>query len=192
VPAAGLEVAGCEEAAAFLGREEASTYRICFVGESAAAGMFYTPYFTPALCLSSHLKNHGTRPYEVIDLTRNSMNQQLLLEVSEAALQLHPDCLVVLAGNNWFTGRGFRFFDWGREKIEYATELQKNQSAGLIRHFQQRVKEGAEHTVQTLSTQYTKAGVPLIFAIPPNNALWERQEPIPWLGNGRPRKWFEL
>ena len=49
--------------------KEAGCKRICFLGESAAAGYFYAPHMTPAKALERKLSsNSSIDEFEIIDL----------------------------------------------------------------------------------------------------------------------------
>jgi len=76
--------------------------RICWFGESAAAGYLYAPHRTPAQVIEAQLRAvAGSDRYEVIDLARTNETLGPLVATVESALQLEPDLLVVYAGNNW-------------------------------------------------------------------------------------------
>lgn len=89
--------------------------RVCFFGESAAAGYLYAPHLTPAGVLEAHLRVLSSDPpgsreptgvaephgWEVIDLARTNERAASLAATVEAAAQLSPDHLVIFAGNNW-------------------------------------------------------------------------------------------
>src|SRR3954452_25139562 len=68
--------------------------RICFFGESAAAGYLYAPHLTPARVLEDHLRHlAGPGAFEVVDLARTNEPLQPLVATVEAAMQLAPDLL---------------------------------------------------------------------------------------------------
>jgi hypothetical protein len=165
--------------------------RAILIGESAAAGMFLTPNLSPALALERHLAAHGRAKYEVIDLTRNSMNAGMLVEVARASLQLLPDWIVIFAGNNWFAGQGWRAVDDAAERMALAEPLLERGPAGIIEAFRARVRQTARATVDRLGDLVRGTGSRLLLVVPPVNLLWERQEPVAWLGSGRTPRWFE-
>ncbi len=166
--------------------------RVCLVGESAAAGMFYTPHFSPAIALDRHLTGQlGEGNAEVIDLTRSALNAEELVDVAAAALQLKPDYLVLFAGNNWFAGKGWRWEGPVEDKVEYSLSVTRDGVAGIIRTFQERVRRSARQTIQSIVAEADGSGTKLIFLVPAVNPLWERQEPLVWLGDGRSKDWFQ-
>ncbi|HEX2253889.1 MAG TPA: hypothetical protein VHQ65_11535, partial [Thermoanaerobaculia bacterium] len=76
--------------------------RLCFFGESAAAGYLYAPHLTPARVLEAQLATlAGPGRWEVVDLARTNERLATLAATVEASLQLQPDLLVIYAGNNW-------------------------------------------------------------------------------------------
>ncbi len=160
--------------------------RICVIGESAAAGMFYTPQYSPSLALSEALGSSS----EVIDLTRNSMNASEVVKVAGAALQLRPDRLVIFAGNNWFAGQGYGWAGPAAERADYVEAAHAQGARGIVRVFQERVRRVARRTVEDVCALAERAGVEVVFVIPAVNLLWERVEPTPWLGAGRTKRWL--
>jgi len=76
--------------------------RVCLLGESTAAGMFYRPHLTPAHVLQAHLDAiAGPDLFEVVDLTKLSIDLDELIDLARASIQLRPDLLRFFAGNNW-------------------------------------------------------------------------------------------
>jgi hypothetical protein len=76
--------------------------RIVLLGESVGRGFFFDPHFNPAKVLQNTLREiSGDRQVEVVDLARTDLLLEPLQKLAEAAVQLKPDALVVLAGNNW-------------------------------------------------------------------------------------------
>ena len=76
--------------------------RIVLLGESAARGFLYEPYFTPAIHLEKILNaNNDKSDYEVIDMSRVSIRIEKLNELCKKISLLYPDFLLVFAGNNF-------------------------------------------------------------------------------------------
>ena len=161
--------------------------RVCVIGESAAAGMFYTPHYSPSLALAEALDGSGS---EVIDLTRNSMNASEVVKVAAAALQLRPDRLVIFAGNNWFAGQGYGWSGPAAGRADYAEAARADGVAGIVQVFQRRVRAVARRTVEQVCALAANAGAAVVFVVPAVNLLWERVEPTPWLGEGRTKRWL--
>lgn len=86
--------------------------RICFLGESVARGFLYDPRYTPAEVLEQILNLAPVLPpgvsrgelgagMEVIDLARNNCTMKVLTRTISSCFALHPDAVVIFAGNNW-------------------------------------------------------------------------------------------
>lgn len=75
--------------------------RVCFFGESVAAGYLYAPHQTPAEVLERQLQGSEDEGYEVVDLARTNETLDGMLGTLESSLQLAPDLLVIFTGNNW-------------------------------------------------------------------------------------------
>lgn len=160
--------------------------RVCLIGESAAAGMFYTPHYTPALALAECL---GPR-YEVLDLTRNAMNANELVATTRASLQLSPDLIVVYAGNNWFAGLGLHWEGDAAERRDYVDAMTAQGTSEVVRTFQRRLRELGRATIAALAELGRSPRTRLVLVVPPVNLRWERAEPPVWLGRGRTARWY--
>jgi hypothetical protein len=177
-------------------KSDEKTLRICFLGESAAAGACYTPKITPAKVLQSILTqidcHEGIDQYEVIDLTRNSAWLELLVELGESSFQLKPDVLVFFAGNNFFAPHTI-YTDGtaGRPRSEIES-ASKSGALGLYQNFCSNLRNSVESRLDLLAKKAKDCGVEMVFLIPATNDRWERPTPIPWLGKARTRKWYEL
>lgn len=181
--------------------------RVCWFGESAAAGYLYAPHLTPARVLEAQLREltgaaEGEEAYEVVDLARTNETLTSLVATVEAALQLEPDLLVVYAGNNW------RLLETpevsplvpsvrGRQEVASALGMASPAPAGpagpagLAR---KRLAAKATAALDRLAALADLAGgarVPLVLVLPEVNlADWESRQPPVWLpGDGTPR-WY--
>ncbi|MDJ0839026.1 MAG: hypothetical protein QNK37_21070 [Acidobacteriota bacterium] len=75
--------------------------RVCFFGESVAAGYLFAPHLTCARVLEDQLNYMADEPYEVIDFSRTNETLGSMAETVAASLQLQPDIIVLYGGNNW-------------------------------------------------------------------------------------------
>jgi len=181
--------------------------RICWFGESAAAGYLYAPHLTPARVLEAQLRtltgggaggSMDSETYEVLDLARTNETLGSLVETVEASLQLEPDLLVVYTGNNWRlleTPEVSPHVPSVRSRQEIASALGVHHSApagpaGLAR---KRLATKARSALDQLAAIAAAAGVPLLLVLPEVNlADWESRQPPVWLpGDGTPR-WYRL
>lgn len=174
-------------------RKKENVKRVCFIGESVAAGMFFTPAITPAKVLSNYLEVNSEDSWEVMDLTRNCMNAGALIETCSNSLQLDPDYIVIVAGNNWFSDIMVEHNGALSRRKKYANSIDKNGLSGVIETYQQKAKKLAK----TIMTQMNRIAADnkktkFIFAIPALNYFdWERRVPLHWLNNERTLKWYE-
>lgn len=77
-------------------------WRVVLVGESVARGYLYDPEFAPASALEGMLRSYlGNEGIDVVDLAKSSLTMQPLKTLIGQSLALHPDVIVVFAGNNW-------------------------------------------------------------------------------------------
>ncbi len=173
--------------------KEPNTNRICFIGESAAAGMFFSPYYTPSIALSNHLNQQTDITWEVIDLTRSCMNAGGLLATCEASLQLSPDFIVVMAGNNWFAEAIFDNDAPITKRQTYSQILENEGPDGIINSYKKNLIKCTEKIMLKLDNLSQQNNIKLIFIVPASNyGHWERKCPIYWQKNGNTSKWYDL
>lgn len=171
------------------------TFRLCVVGESVAAGMFFAPAITPAKVLHGILarhKPHGAASVEVIDLSRNAMRAKTLIDLADAAGQLRPDVLVVFAGNNFCRDHTVGRPDARNAPADYVRAANDAGLHGLVRAFSQNLGDSARATVRVIAENARRDHVRLIWVVPANCAAWQRPAPVPFLGGGRSAEWHQM
>ena len=174
--------------------------RLCYFGESAAAGYLYAPHLTPARVLEASLAtglDEGEPPWEVIDLARTDERLGSLAETVVASLQLDPDVLVIYTGNNWTLLETPELSPYwpsihGRQAVAAALQEGLEKSSGtseapsgspygpLLRLAQSRLAERVELAFDAISR--AAAAVPVVLVLPPVNLRdWPAVQPPPWL-----------
>ncbi len=164
--------------------------RVCFFGESAAAGYLLAPEVTPAQVLEMRLGPE----WEVVDLARTNERIGSLLETLEASLQLEPDILVVFTGNNWNlleTPQWSPLFPRPAARQRFAETVQARGLAGPVEEARSVVSERAARLFRAI----TATRIRTVVVIPEVNlADWTTRDPIPWLPEGVPavNRWHAL
>ena len=176
-------------------QKKAGHTRICFFGESVAAGYLYAPHITPAKVLQHHLNTAVSQPqYELIDLARTNERLDTLVATVEASLQLNPDLLVIFAGNNWNlleTPEISPYSPDQKMREAYATALRNDGLLGPVELAAKHLMEKVSHAYGRLHTLAQTANIPLIWIIPEVNlADWETRQPAPWLEAGQNQRWY--
>ncbi|CDL84613.1 hypothetical protein [Xenorhabdus szentirmaii] len=167
--------------------------RVCFIGESAALGMFFTPNITPTKTLSYLLNQYSDIEWEVIDLARSCMNAGGLLDTCKASLQLQPDYVIILAGNNWFSDVLFEHNAPLERRKNYADVLANSGPSGIAAKYKEKLENNAKILINKIDAISRKSNAKFIFALPASNYTdWERKTPLHWLGNGKTAEWYEL
>lgn len=167
--------------------------RVCVIGESAAAGMFFTPHFSPAIALNHHLHTYTSCQWDVIDLTRNSINSAGIIATAESALQLELDFIVIFAGNNWFSDIHFEHNPPFFKRLAYANVLKTQGTIALASVYQRNLARHTRYLLKKIDTITKNSLAKLILVIPASNyAHWERRCPAPWLGDNNTAKWYEM
>lgn len=176
----------------FYLEKEVHDKRVCVIGESAAAGMFFTPFITPAKVLTNYLEVNTNYSWEVIDLTRNCMNAGALIETCRNSLQLKPDYIVIIAGNNWFSDIMVEHHGALSHRRNYANSLSTEGVSGVIETYQKKAEKLAENVMLQIDNMAADSLTKFIFAIPAlNYADFERRVPLHWLNNEKTMKWYE-
>lgn len=179
-------------------RAARGTARVCFFGESVAAGYLWAPHLTPAGVLESHLaRADASRGWEVVDLARTNETLGSLSATVEASLQLAPDALVIFAGNNWTlleTPELSPYAPTVEARQRTALALRDGGLEGAVRRATRERRRAIRRTAARIAALAAGAGVPVVWLIPEVGlADWQNRQPVPWLpGNGVARWHREL
>lgn len=165
--------------------------RVVLLGESVARGLFQDPHFNPAHALGRMLSAAGGEDVEVIDLARTDILILPLLDLIRSSLQLHPDVIVVFAGNNWHPAWAFqhsRLPELGlrlRHDRQWAS-IKALAEASLATH--------VRRFMNALGSLARESGVPVVFVIPEFNlADWrDTSTPPALLSAGDTARWLAV
>ncbi|HYO16721.1 MAG TPA: hypothetical protein VE685_26285 [Thermoanaerobaculia bacterium] len=164
--------------------------RVCFFGESVAAGYLYAPHLTPARVLEAQLRAvGGENNFEVVDLARTNERLPTLVETVQASLQINPDVLVLFVGNNWNlleTPEVSPYAPSVEARQRYALALRDERIQGPLRFAQERLRRSAEEALDTIAFLARTVRIPVVLVVPEVNlADWEtRQPPVRLPGDG--------
>ncbi len=179
----------------FTAHKAPSTLRVCYFGESAAAGYLYAPHLTPAQILEQQLNAIGRGCFEVIDFSRTNERIAGLMEAVEAALQIDPDVILVFAGNNWTLLETPEFSPYARsveDRLEYAAALREGGVLGPIERAARMLLRRAGAALAQLNVLARSKGISVVLMIPEVNlADWENRQPVVWLPGDRTRSWHQ-
>ena len=173
------------------------TTRICFFGESVAAGYLYAPRLTPAGVLERRLcATAGGGAYEVVDLARTNETLDSMLRTLESSLQLSPDLLVIFAGNNWNlleTPGVSPYVPSVRARQRAALALRRNRLAGLAELAGRELAAKAETTLARVAELAGRDATPVLVVVPEVNLEhWQDRQPVSWLPGDGSRRWHAL
>jgi hypothetical protein len=168
--------------------------RICFFGESVAAGYLYAPHLTPARALEAQLDAcSADGGYEVVDLARTNERLPTLVRTLESSLQLAPDLLVLFMGNNWTlleTPEASPHFPSVRGRLALAAALRDDGLRGASSLGAKRMLQRAGSALASVAEISLRGGVPVIVVVPEVNlADWETAQPAPWLPGRLAARW---
>ncbi|MFZ0544625.1 MAG: hypothetical protein WAM60_04275, partial [Candidatus Promineifilaceae bacterium] len=172
-----------------------SPRRICFFGESVAAGYLYAPHVTPAKVLAAQLDFVvGPDAYEVIDLARTNETLAGLVETVDSAMQLEPDMLVIFGGNNWNlleTPEWSPYLPGVTGRMAYAEQLKRGGLEAVIEAAAKERLQKAWMALGEIGVISRNAAVPVILVIPEVNlADWENCQPVHWLDGEGLQAWY--
>ncbi|HEX7185080.1 MAG TPA: hypothetical protein VF756_24845 [Thermoanaerobaculia bacterium] len=171
--------------------------RVCFFGESVAAGYLYAPHLTPAMALEDQLRAAGgVENFEVIDLARTNETLAGLLDTVRSALQINPDALVLFVGNNWNlleTPEVSPYAPSVQARRRYAQALRESGLRGPVELARERLRQSAEAVFDEIALIARAVGIPVVVVIPEINlADWETRQPVAWLPGDRTARWHSL
>lgn len=172
-----------------------SPTRICFFGESVAAGYLYAPHVTPAKVLNAQLNFvAGPGQYEVIDLARTNETLAGLVETVGSAMQLEPDVVVIFAGNNWNlleTPEWSPYLPGVKGRMRYAEKLKEGGLEAVIETAAKERLQKAWLALAEIGAIAAEAAVPVILVVPEVNlADWETCQPVHWLDGEDLQTWY--
>lgn len=175
---------------ALAAKPPAGARRICFLGESAAAGWFYAPHLTPALVLQRQLEAAaGGGTWDVVNLAKVDLSAPELMALAGSVPQLHPDVVVVFAGNNW-PHRYQPPPPGAPGAAEAALAFRDGGMAGLARWSERQTERIAEEVLARLARLSAESGVPVVVVVPEVNlADFDRTGPIAWLPGAGAAAW---
>jgi hypothetical protein len=171
--------------------------RVCFFGESVAAGYLYAPRLTPARVLEAQLRAVGGEGnFEVVDLARTNERLPTLVETVRSSLQINPDVLVLFMGNNWNlleTPEVSPYAPSVEARQRYALALRDEGIRGPVHLAGERLRQAAGEALDTIALIAGTVRIPVVLVVPEINlADWEtRQPPVRLPGDGVAR-WHVL
>lgn len=149
--------------------------RICFLGESVARGFLFSPRWTPAKVLEQILNLNPDIPgSEVIDLSRTNSTMRELMQIVTSCVALHPDAVVIFAGNNWSLDIEITDSDLRKmmEVIENTSRFRD-----LKRLLEEKYIRLVSDFIKYIGDLSAAHGIPFTFIIPEFNLLdWHSNE----------------
>jgi hypothetical protein len=171
--------------------------RVCFFGESVAAGYLYAPRLTPARVLEAQLRAVGEEShFEVVDLARTNERLPTLVETVQTSLQINPDILVLFVGNNWNlleTPEVSPYTPSVEARQRYALTLREEGIQGPVRLAGERLRQSAREALDTIALIARTVRIPVVLVVPEVNlADWETRQPPVRLPEDGVARWHFL
>ncbi len=189
-------------------RAEPGVARVCFFGESVAAGYLYAPHLTPAEVLEAELRrrtlagagqaegDEAGDGWEVLDFARTNERSASLADTVEAAAQLAPDHLVIFTGNNpklLDTPELSPYAPSAGARRELAEVLAGEGAEGLARLARRRWAGGLAAALERVAAVAGDLGARVTLVLPEVNlADWQTAEPPLRLRGDGVARWFAL
>jgi len=151
--------------------------RIVLLGESVGRGFYYDPYLSPAKYLQTMLRRDVTdEEVEVIDLARSNILMEQLKGLALAALDLKPDVVVLMAGNNWSPLLSLGPSDF----VEAARCVRDGKWESAAKYLEDVLRRTVDVFLDELEELSIKYKFGLVIAIPEFNLLdWETEFRFP-------------
>lgn len=167
--------------------------RVVLLGESAARGYLYDPYYNLAKELDGILsKTKLTETVEVTDLAKTNLLLEELVALVPACMALRPDVLVIMAGNNWHFSVEKQLT--GDDLARMRALLESGAYDELKACIEDKFRRVATAALQSIAAAAAQYSVPVIFVIPEFNlADWKSdadEQIIPWAPDARMACWL--
>lgn len=177
----------------FAARPAPGVRRLCFLGESVAAGYLLAPHLTPAGVLEEHLGRASAGTWEVIDLARTNETLPGLVQTLRAARQLEPEVVVLFAGNNFGlleTPELSPYAPSVRARQDFALALREGGLGGPVAEARRRLTRLVETALAEIAAIAAGAAARVVWVVPEVNlADWEGRQPVPWLAGDGSARW---
>jgi len=153
--------------------------RIVLLGESVTRGFLLDPEYTPAIVLDQLLNSNKDKlGYELVDLAETNLGMAGIKERYAQCMDLEPDMVVFLAGNNWREDLLIEIGD-SQDKQEALQQLTQGEDGiavakPLIETYFSTIVDDFLAYVGKISKE---KNVPVAFAIPEFNLLDCRSTP---------------
>lgn len=140
--------------------------RILLTGESVARGSFYGNECTPARMLEHILgKAAGEHKIEVVDIAKSGMELDELTALLQKAAVLHPDQVVIIAGNNFFY-KLYKDFLTATPEYNHINELTDE---WLKKCIDKALEQFTISFLQDMQRIFVSRNVPVLFVVPAFN-----------------------
>ncbi|MCB1035736.1 MAG: SGNH/GDSL hydrolase family protein, partial [Acidobacteria bacterium] len=164
--------------------------RLCFFGESVAAGYLYAPHLTPAEILGQQLGE----AWEVVDLARTNETLEGWVRTVEAARQLSPDLLVFFGGNNWNlleTPESSPYLPSVSGRQQLAATLRRGGVPSMVEAAGRQLERKVRRALDRVISVARELGIPFFLLVPEVNlADWEGRQPVHWLPGDGVARWY--
>lgn len=163
--------------------------RLCWFGESAAAGYLFSPHFTPAKCLAHALG----MSWEVLDFARTNETLDGLNKTMQAALCLQAHTWVIFTGNNWNlleTGPLSPYTPQAESRFAAAATLAEGGVSQLVEAATYRWFQKASALMADLAIWQQTYGLNIVLIGPAvNRSQWRSWQPLHRV-EGRVDTWY--
>lgn len=171
--------------------------RVVFLGESVARGFLLDPDYTPAFVLNKLINtNSKNDKFEVIDLAETNLGMQGLKNRFTQCLDLKPDLVVFLAGNNWYEDLVLEIVNNPKTFKVISKAINEAENIAEVKPVLENVlKDLVLEFMTYVSEVMKKHDFPVIMAIPEFNLLDCRSTPgerrVTYLAGDGIKRWSE-
>ncbi|WP_109302782.1 M48 family metallopeptidase [Aquimarina sp. AU474] len=168
--------------------------RVVLLGESVARGFFYTPNYSVADELESILTSSNVfRDVEVVDLSKNAIEMEEIINVAQSCDLLNPDLMVMFAGNNWLSEL-YQKLD-SKDYKELSLLYKKEGFESVKLYLENKFEKIISNFIDLVITNNKNNKTTTVFVIPAFNLFnWksdDTEKTVSLLKNDDLIKWFE-
>jgi len=168
--------------------------RIVLLGESVARGYLYDPYYNVAMELEAIINELFRAPYcEVVDLAKNSITMEALLDLAQESTDLDPDAVVIFAGNNWL--HALRDTLGSEDYKKMFERFKKDSFAGVKEFLEKKFERVVLSFLHSIQDIFIRRQIPVVLLIPGYNLKdWKSDsagKSLAWLPGDSNIQWLE-
>jgi hypothetical protein len=168
-------------------RKEPGQARVCYLGESVATGLHYAPDYSFGKIMAAQLNAAaGPGSFDFVDLSMAGLIASMVPEMFRQALQLQPDVVILMLGNNWLG-------PLGGDPLVDARMLREGGYRQMMADRLDIIRSKADETMRSVAELARGRNTRVIVVVPENNMVdYSATQPVSWLPGDGSARWHAL